>query len=521
MHNKYTFSQPTQSNGVIKRTAKLASNLKSSARLTAGWLQITLKLALFALCYLAAAWVSQRLVMEPERIAVIWLPTGLAVAALLLDSRREWLAYLVIAFAANLAIYLVNGQALAAGLGFAAISTLNIWLAAWVLQRKVGQPFGFSQLSDIVWLCGVVFGIYTVTALAAAGWGRLTLNVPFELTLLFWWLSQMVGLLLVMPPVVVWAERSELQRQQTGERVTMGLVFLLLVGICLFIFTLKPDSSGFLISFPYMTYPLLFWIAMRYKLHGATAASLILAVAALLGTAAHLGPFAIVGQNMTEQLFVAEVFLSISVLFTLTVAVVNRALEQAEKAQRTSEERLRSILSNAPALIGLVDRKGTILFHNQNSVDSAEDVVASGKLTHWVSCDYQSMVLGALNKLFETGQAQRLEMRGITTAGKGDDWYDVSLAPLTNESGWLEHAILIAIEISDRKRAVQALRTSEERFSLAARGANDGIWDWDLTNNTVYYSPRWKAMLGYAEENITESPDEWLGRTHPDDLGQL
>ena len=65
------------------------------------------------------------------------------------------------------------------------------------------------------------------------------------------------------------------------------------------------------------------------------------------------------------------------------------------------------------------------------------------------------------------------------------------------------------------------MRTSEERFSLAERGANYWIWDWDLTNNTVYYSPRWKAMLGYAEEDITESPDEWLGRTHPDDLGQL
>ena len=111
MHNKIKFSQSTQSNGVIKRTAKLASNPKSSARPTAGWLQITLKLALFALCYLAAAWVSQRLTMEPERIAVIWLPTGLAVAALLLSLQREWAGYLVIAFAANVTIYLANGQA--------------------------------------------------------------------------------------------------------------------------------------------------------------------------------------------------------------------------------------------------------------------------------------------------------------------------------------------------------------------------------------------------------------------------
>lgn len=73
-------------------------------------------------------------------------------------------------------------------------------------------------------------------------------------------------------------------------------------------------------------------------------------------------------------------------------------------------------------------------------------------------------------------------------------------------------------EIVERARIEQALRESEERYALAVRGANDGIWDWDLKKNSVYYSPRWKDMLGYEENSIGNTPNEWFNRIHPEDL---
>lgn len=61
------------------------------------------------------------------------------------------------------------------------------------------------------------------------------------------------------------------------------------------------------------------------------------------------------------------------------------------------------------------------------------------------------------------------------------------------------------------------LRESEERYALAVRAANDGIWDWNLQTNEIYYSIRWKEILGFKDDQISNGTDEWFNRIHPDD----
>jgi diguanylate cyclase (GGDEF)-like protein/PAS domain S-box-containing protein len=76
-------------------------------------------------------------------------------------------------------------------------------------------------------------------------------------------------------------------------------------------------------------------------------------------------------------------------------------------------------------------------------------------------------------------------------------------------------------QFSEQRRAEEALRESEERYALAARGANDGLWDWNLKTGRIYFSPRWKYMLGCGESEIGDVPREWFDRVHPEDVDGL
>jgi len=79
----------------------------------------------------------------------------------------------------------------------------------------------------------------------------------------------------------------------------------------------------------------------------------------------------------------------------------------------------------------------------------------------------------------------------------------------------------VFVNAVERKRVEEALRQSEERYALAVRGANDGLWDWNTGSGTVYYSPRWKEIIGHEDAAIGSGEDEWFGRVHPDDIDQL
>ena len=76
-------------------------------------------------------------------------------------------------------------------------------------------------------------------------------------------------------------------------------------------------------------------------------------------------------------------------------------------------------------------------------------------------------------------------------------------------------------DITERRQIELKLRESEERYALAMRGANDGLWDWDLKSDRLYLSARWRGMLGCGETEIGESPDDWFTRIHEEDLPRV
>ena len=117
-----------------------------------------------------------------------------------------------------------------------------------------------------------------------------------------------------------------------------------------------------------------------------------------------------------------------------------------------------------------------------------------------------------------TGSLNEETAAGAIKAGAAD-------YVLKDRLGRLGPAIRSALEAhrmrDERERALRALKVSEERYAVAVRGANDGLWDWDLCRGETYFSPRWKAMLGYDDAAVGSRPEDWLERVHPDDLPRL
>jgi diguanylate cyclase (GGDEF)-like protein/PAS domain S-box-containing protein len=100
-------------------------------------------------------------------------------------------------------------------------------------------------------------------------------------------------------------------------------------------------------------------------------------------------------------------------------------------------------------------------------------------------------------------------------------WVENRSFPVHDDNGEIYLICGIAEENTERILTLEAMRESEERYALAVRGANDGIWDWNLGSDTVYYSPRWKQILGIDASGIKPSIEEWYCRVHPDDFKHL
>jgi PAS domain S-box-containing protein len=94
-----------------------------------------------------------------------------------------------------------------------------------------------------------------------------------------------------------------------------------------------------------------------------------------------------------------------------------------------------------------------------------------------------------------------------------------SISKLTMDGRTTYTAILR--DISERKLTEQTLRESEERYALALEGSEQGIWEWDISANKVYFSPKWKGMLGYQEWEIENAFSAWERLLHPDDRSRV
>lgn len=197
-------------------------------------------------------------------------------------------------------------------------------------------------------------------------------------------------------------------------------------------------------------------------------------------------------------------------------------LESEIGERKQAEEMLRKLsiaVEQSPAAVVIADLEGNIQYANPRfSMDTGYNIAE---------------VIEQNPRMLQSGQTATeiyLELWSALSSGvswhgellnkrKNGDlyWAETHVAPVKNAAGSVTHYVAISTDITERKRIEDALKASEFRWKFALESACEGVWDWDMTTNKVHFSVIWKNMLGYADNEIGSTVNEWEDRVHPDD----
>ncbi|MDD4947367.1 MAG: PAS domain S-box protein [Gallionella sp.] len=225
--------------------------------------------------------------------------------------------------------------------------------------------------------------------------------------------------------------------------------------------------------------------------------------------------FPILGETEGEPFFVC-----------MDVDVSGR--KKTELARAESEFRQRILMENLPLAIQVFAPDGRTLRVNrawENLWGASLDTLAGYNVLQDEQLA-QAGILDSLKRVF-AGEAVELPLHfydkavaQVLAMPSGDEnrlWLRVLAYPVRDAAGQLLEVVVVQEDVTRHKEAEDALRLSQERLGFALQGANDGLWDWNLETDEVYYSPRWLGMLGYQPGELPQTLETWATLVHPDD----
>ncbi|RZI83967.1 MAG: PAS domain S-box protein [Rubrivivax sp.] len=202
---------------------------------------------------------------------------------------------------------------------------------------------------------------------------------------------------------------------------------------------------------------------------------------------------------------------------------------QAAEKLRVSEELYRSVASSISDGLIVVQLDGRVVAVNPAGcrilgVQSSDlvDLSAKESPNYELLTDDLSQPLPRdqwpMLQTIHTGQRQDDRVHPLRRSDGTVVWIRISSHLLRVDAQSQPFAVVATFrDITQERQAAQVLAISEERWKFALDGAGDGVWDWDASADRMFYSHRWKAMLGYGDEEIGDSLNELTDRIHPDD----
>lgn len=228
---------------------------------------------------------------------------------------------------------------------------------------------------------------------------------------------------------------------------------------------------------------------------------------------------------------------------TVLLASIKMAFKlfDAHEELARQKEHLRTTLVRQESMETELEKSETRfrqLFNNMSSCVIVYEAVDSGENFRIVNINKAAEKAEQTNREQITGKLVTDVFPGIVEFGLLDVFKrvfktgDAEHKPVSRYhdekiTGWRENYVyklpseeIVAVyeDVTAKKRAEEDLRDSDARWQFAVEGVKDGLWDWDANTNRVFFSRQWKAMLGYEEDEIGDSFEEWQERIHPEDL---
>src|SRR6266851_8088746 len=226
----------------------------------------------------------------------------------------------------------------------------------------------------------------------------------------------------------------------------------------------------------------------------------------VIGASLAVGFVEVIDNRMWEVLPVAAVPLYFA--YRAYCAYVNRLEE---------EHRRREVIESLDQGMSVVDSNGRVTLWNdalERILGCPRERALGRSIVDAVPVLGKSDLLRAINEALTNRSPRTLAHLGLPSAA-GARILQVRILPVVGGVTLLWH------DVTERTRAERAVKRSEERLALAAEGANDGLWEWDLGRQEFYFSGRWRAMIGLPAAGGIGRPEDWTDRVHADDIAAL
>jgi signal transduction histidine kinase len=308
----------------IDRAAVVSRNLPPGA----------LGIALLAAAYVAAGRVGLLLDAVSGFAALVWAPTGLSLAALLLLGNRLWPGVAVGALVVNV----WAGAPLAVATGIAVGNTLEALLGVYLVRRIPGFQPELRRVRDVMGLILLAAGLSTVVSatlgVTSLALGGLILADQLGVTWMSWWLGDATGALVVAPVVLTWGSvRGRWLRSRIREALALGVA---LASASALVFLGGRSGGPVMFLQPYILYAPLIWASLRFLTPGAATATFVVSAVAVAGTVLGSGPF--LDGELHERLWALQAFIGLIAVTFLVLGALAEERRESERALLRAKE---------------------------------------------------------------------------------------------------------------------------------------------------------------------------------------